>query len=132
MPTYILQRLSSSDKCTLGVMKDENNVPFITTLELPWLDNKDNISCIPAGIYECERYKSPKRGYVVFLLKNVPDRDFVEIHIGNFPKDTDGCILIGMSFMSDCSIGDSRDAFSKFMNKLEGQDKLTLKVVDNA
>jgi hypothetical protein len=126
--TYLLQRISSNDVCTHGVMKDENNNPICVTLELQWLNNQHDISCIPEGTYTAVRYMSPKRGYEVFELKNVPDREAIEIHIGNYPSDTDGCILLGLEY-GDNSIGSSKLAFEKFMNKLEGVNQITLKVV---
>jgi hypothetical protein len=127
MKTYTLLRIASNDKCTFGIMKDENNIPFCVTLELPWLDNKHNVSCIPMGTYECFRENSPKHG-ICFELKSVPDRQEVQIHIGNYPKDTLGCILVGMSFNGDYSIGSSTEAFHRFMNNLAGVDKFTLKI----
>jgi len=109
-------------------MKDDENNPICVTLELPWLNNQHNISCIPEGIYTAVRYMSPKRGYEVFELTNVPDRDAIEIHVGNYPKDTDGCILLGLEY-GDCAVGSSQLAFVKFMNKLVGVNQITLKVV---
>jgi hypothetical protein len=127
MITYILQRLSSNDICTLGVIKDEKNNPFMDTLELPWLNNQHNISCIPTGIYNCARTIHPKHGEV-FQVMDVPDRNDILIHVGNFPKDTNGCILVGLSFTSEASIGESRIAFKKFMDRLDGVEKFTLKI----
>ncbi len=50
---------------------------------------------IPAGVYTAKRYMSPKHGYEVFRLLSVPGSDYDEIHIGNYNKDSDGCILVG-------------------------------------
>lgn len=78
--------------CTLGRLTYGDLKCF--TLELPWLDNQRNISCIPAGIYVYTTYDSPKHGRVLFL-HDVPNRSFIEIHAGNFTRQIQGCILVG-------------------------------------
>ena len=64
------------------------------TLELPYLDNQREISCIPAGEYTIEKRFSEKYKEHWQVL-NVKDRDMILIHFGNFYTDTKGCILIG-------------------------------------
>jgi hypothetical protein len=108
-------------------MLDDAGIPFIVTLELPDNNNIQLISCIPEGLYTAVKYMSPKRGYEVFELQNVPGRDSIEVHIGNYPSNTDGCILVGLEF-GDYSIGSSKLAFDKFMNKLAGVNQFTLKI----
>ena len=66
------------------------------TLELPWKDNQQNISCIPEGKYTWQKYMSPKHGEVL-LIHQVPNRSMIEIHKGNFTTDIEGCILPGDS-----------------------------------
>jgi hypothetical protein len=78
--------------CTIGRLSYGEFKCF--TLELPWLDNQINISCIPAGIYEGEKYESPTKGSVL-LLKDVPNRTWIEIHAGNFTRQILGCTLVG-------------------------------------
>ena len=74
------------------------------TLELPYLDNQRNISCIPAGQYKV-RLRLPResatRDYIHLLVKDVKDRDYILIHIGNTAKDTSGCILVGLGTEQD-------------------------------
>ena len=76
------------------------------TLELAWLENKREISCIPEDSYPYTKEIHPKYGKVLRLHK-VPDRDGVLAHYGNFagslnPKskkpDTLGCILFGSGY----------------------------------
>ena len=50
---------------------------------------------IPCGTYPVELYDSPSRGYKVPMLKNVPNRSYIEIHSGNWETDSKGCILVG-------------------------------------
>ena len=80
------------EDCTLGRLYCEDFQCF--TLELPWLDNQKNISCIPAGTYEAIKYESPKHGSVI-LLQDVPDRTFIEGHAGNYTRQILGCFLVG-------------------------------------
>lgn len=81
------------------VVFDGDSMPFVgVSIELPWLNNQRNHSCVPEGNYHCIKTVSPKHGDV-FLLSDVPNRSMIEIHIGNYaPKDTLGCILPGMCF----------------------------------
>ena len=74
------------------------------TLENPWKDNQRNISCIPEGEYPV-RLRLPResatREYVHLLVQDVPNRDWILFHRGNFPKDTSGCILVGLGSQQD-------------------------------
>ncbi len=64
-----------------------------------------------------EKYKSPSKGYVVFLLKDVPGRSDVEIHAGNSIADTKGCILTGVE-QHGSAIGRSREALASLLAAL--------------
>lgn len=69
-----------------------------TSLELPWLDNERNLSCIPNGYYCVTRRWSPKFNHHLHII-GVKDRSKILIHVGNYRRDTEGCILIGRSFI---------------------------------
>ena len=81
-----------------------NGELFCDTLENPWLDNQRNISCIPEGEYPV-RLRLPResatRDYLHLLVQDVPNRDYILFHRGNFPKDTSGCILVGQGTQQD-------------------------------
>jgi len=81
-----------------------NGERFCDTLENPWLDNQRNISCIPEGEYPV-RLRLPResatRDYIHLLVQDVPNRDYILFHRGNFPKDTSGCILVGQGTQQD-------------------------------
>ena len=65
---------------------------FCHTIELPWHDNKRNISCIPEGVYEVEPRFS-KRFKHHLILKNVKGRSFILFHPANdASKELQGCI----------------------------------------
>jgi len=72
-----------------------------------------NKTCIPTGTYQLTRYPSPKNGREVPILRDVPGFAFVEIHVGNYPGDTDACLLLGSTKSTDF-IGNSRDTVQKF------------------
>lgn len=104
---------------TIGVMSYNGFECF--TLELPWLNNAQNISCIPAGTYECVKYHSPNHGYCIGI-KNVAGRTQVLIHKGNFNRNTKGCILVGESLLdmnSDGEIDVSNSALT--LDRLMGE-----------
>ena len=110
-----LKRVASSEKGTFGVLH-RNNVPICVTLELPWKNNKRNVSCIPAGTYNVIKYNSVKYPDV-WQLMDVKDRSYILIHQGNYLEDTAGCILVGSAF-SYGDINNSRLAMQKLRRSL--------------
>lgn len=70
-------------------------------LELPWLDNQTDKSCIKPGVYTCAKMSNGS-GKIRFSIRNVPGRTNVQIHAGNFVSgnkiDSKGCPLPGMFF----------------------------------
>ena len=89
---------------TLGsmfVLDGERLAYHCKSIELPWLNNQRNVSCIPEGTYNVIKDYSVNRGNI-FRLLWVRDRSGILIHIGNFvagyQKDSEGCILPGDYF----------------------------------
>lgn len=81
------------------VIDNANNIIFqCVGLELPWLDNKFRVSCIPAGNYKAVKHVSPKFGDS-FWIKDVPARSGILIHRGNFVRNTAGCLLPGVEMV---------------------------------
>lgn len=112
----ILTRYETKETGTTGRLYVPVEKSFsLMTLELPFNDNKENISCIKEGIYHCEEFLSEKFGRV-FQIMNVDGRKNILIHNGNFLKDTHGCILVGNYHFvkngKDC-VGDSVNALHK-------------------
>lgn len=122
----VLQRLTQSDNGTFGVWINDDR-PLFATLELPWKDNQKDISCVPAGTYHVAITFSNHFQKDVFLLSGVPNRDNVEIHVGNTVKDILGCIIVGMEYsMSDYAIVNSKIAFTNLMNIMPSEFDLTI------
>ena len=88
----ILYRTSLLDRETLGELQVGDFKCY--TLELPWKENQRRVSCIPEGTYRVTKHTSPKFGKT-FWVRDVPDRDAVLIHPGNYNYHTLGCILVG-------------------------------------
>lgn len=103
MNSLSLVRISSTLLLTIGrlfVLDDFANPLFdCYTLELPWRENKQNISCIPIGRYPIRPRTSKKYGLHLEVL-NVPDRSYILIHEANFVSQLRGCIAVGR-FLTD-------------------------------
>jgi|SRR5215831_8121482 len=76
---------------------------------------------IPSGIYDCEIYNSPRHHMEVILLKDVPNRSMIEIHIANFPKELEGCIAPG-EFRGQGMVMNSKVTFDKLMQTVDRND----------
>lgn len=89
------------------------------TLEPPLApkQNVNHASAIPDGRYKVSRYASPRAGFDVLLLHNVPGYDFVEVHPGNFSHDSKGCVLPGLQRGKDV-VFTSRIAFGQLTDKV--------------
>jgi hypothetical protein len=76
---------------TNGVLFHKNK-PVCNTIELPWLDNKQRVSCIPEGRYELTKRYSQRFGHHL-LVNGVANRSYILIHAYNDAlKESKGCI----------------------------------------
>lgn len=122
-----LIRLTSTDQGTGGFLSVPELCFSSFTLELPWRDNRRNVSCVPAGVYPLAWHESKK--FKAFHVKNVPDRSGILIHSGNlagdaalgFRTDVEGCILLGCErgkLNGQKAVLHSRAAVNKFNSLL--------------
>lgn len=95
----------------------------IQTLELPWRENRQGISCIPSGIYPCRANVARQ----LIHIDNVPGREGIQLHVGNYLKDTHGCILPGMwriapgPIKTTPAVMDSLNALNLLLRHLRGR-----------
>ena len=76
----------------LHLIQFDKVVKICFTIELPWLENKKGISCIPEGRYELVKRYSPRYKWHIHL-KGVPARQLILIHPANHArKELKGCI----------------------------------------
>ena len=103
MINLLLIRDTFTEESTIGELFLDGE-RICDTLERPYFNNQRNISCIPEGVYTV-RLRLPResasRDYLHLLVQDVPDRDWILFHRGNYPKDTSGCILVGLGSQQD-------------------------------
>ncbi|RKE92265.1 DUF5675 family protein [Ichthyenterobacterium magnum] len=86
------------------------------TIELPWNNNKRNISCVSEGCYEIEPRFS-KRFKHHLILKDVKGRSFILFHpANNAQKELEGCIA-PVTYLSGIGKGVySKNAMQKLLS----------------
>jgi hypothetical protein len=97
------------------------NGKFIAhTLELPWENNRSYISAIPAGKYTAHlRYDKNDKWRL--QLDNVPNRTGVQLHIGNYPSQIQGCVLVGDEVFNESNkIEKSGSAYNRLKTEFYG------------
>jgi hypothetical protein len=140
-----LRRVFDTVDQTYGIL--QLGIHAFTTLEdafhTPKLAGKTRI---PWGTYELDlrrtspmatqysdRFGRSHKGMI--WLKDVPNFDFVYIHVGNDEDDTEGCILVGRTIdLKAGVVGKSVDAYKELfpliMSALERNERVTLTITD--
>lgn len=127
METLILKRKYEKTQ-TLGNLTGPGI--NLVTMELKWLNNLPQKSCIPEGTYVALPRSSPKYGKH-FHIQNVPNRDLILVHAANFASDLLGCIGAGKSFADINSdgimdIASSKAAMAELLSKFPKGFNLTI------
>jgi hypothetical protein len=113
-----------TDNSTIGRMLLDD-VQFCFTLEPRKDQSQGKPYCIPTGTYLVTLEMSGHFGEVTPHVQAVSDFTEIEIHPGNFSSDTEGCCLVGQTKSVDM-VGVSRVVFAKLMERLQGQDNITI------
>ena len=122
----LLIRDTFTDKSALGKLYFDGEF-YGHTLELAWKDNEKRVSCIPKGVYEVKKRhtEESKYKYEHLHILDVENRELILMHVGNYPKNSKGCILLGNTRALNF-VGESRKAFYKLMYDLGSFEKIEL------
>lgn len=129
-----LLRDTTTTSVTLGRLMTDTGETF-HILEPPWKDNASNVSCVPAGRYECTFLPRSASGKYrnVYHVRSVPTRTGILIHQGNVVRHTLGCLIIGLSrghLAGEPAVLNSRTALRRFVEEM-GRDPFTLHIWGN-
>ncbi|WP_258872770.1 DUF5675 family protein [Thalassotalea euphylliae] len=102
------QRNAKHSGSIIGLLYVNRNY-VCDTLELPWRNNSQGISCIPTGTYGGFVREDGARGWRIQLTQTSP-RVNIQIHVGNYPHEIEGCILVGERSKLRNFVGSSRVA----------------------
>lgn len=105
-----LKRTKTSGLSTIGDMAIDG-VFECYTLERPEVQ-------IPEGVYQLEIRYSPRFKRPLPHLLEVPGRSDILIHSGNWPRDTEGCLLVGLQLGTDMIL-QSRAALDPLIQKIQ-------------
>jgi hypothetical protein len=108
----LLKRTEVTPQSTCGMLFIDGAERY-HTLELPLGDGKPG-SAIPAGRYEIGPFWSRHFQRTMPLIIGIPGRSEIEIHWGDVPHDTRGCILIGFDHFGPNEIEHSIAAWQDF------------------
>lgn len=124
---FLIKREIFTQSVTLGsIYIDGDQKPFCYTLEENYDKRTSRVTgsddAIDPGIYDWTIEKHLKHG-VVFRISNVPGRIGILIHSGNYAKDTEGCVLVGM-LRGTAQVYESKKALALLLEKIApGMDK---------
>lgn len=109
---FTLKRIYQTTGTNGIVFRDENVV--CKSIELPWRNNLQNISCIPEGTYMLVKRFSLKRKWHL-MLQSVPNRKYILIHsANNAQKELRGCIALVKEHTGSGQGVQSREAIKSF------------------
>lgn len=131
---FQLVREESSLYGVIGKLKPlSGDGPSFVTLEHAYADGMAFTAKLAPGLYTCVRHPPNRLHYETFMVTNVPPFqgapvDGILIHRGNYNKDSEGCILIGLEKATGCIL-ESEKAFDQFMELQKDVDTFTLQVM---
>jgi hypothetical protein len=133
----ILDRNKYLKEGVLGTLHNaETGEQIAVTMEHSYVNGTTITAKVAPGTYTCVRHAPNRLPYETFELQNVPDFQGkpvtgILIHIGNYNKDSDGCILLGLDappLDNPPMVIDSQRAFKSFMELQQGVNSFTLEI----
>ncbi len=140
MKTVFIIRYKIGRKQSLGnllVRNEYGNIVYSRhVLELGWLNNKRNISCVPQGTYDLKLEHSPKFGRKLWEAYGILNRSECKFHVANFANQLNGCFAPGMAKFDINRDGNkdmvnSKEAFSEFMDAMGKDIKARLVIIND-
>lgn len=138
-------RLADNTDASIGLLAVNGSFQCFTVEDEKRAVKVKKETRIPEGIYEVvfrtegshhEKYKL-KYGanhYGMLHIINVPNFQFILIHIGNTDEDTEGCLLVGESLHSNFTVSGSTIAYEKLYklvaDALNKKEKVTIEFID--
>lgn len=130
MEKVLIMRGETSDQGTFGVLEWRSHQFY--SLELPWRDNKPNVSCVPPGKYLASWSYSPRFKRLMYGVAPIPNRSGVRMHAANlagdkskgFKAQLNGCIALGKKLGwidGQKSLLLSKPAMREFEDLMRGQ-----------
>ena len=127
-----LTRTIFFNTCTIGILHVTDSI-VLATLEPG--ESAPGKELVPTGLYNLVPFTSPAHGSVWALhnpllqvyagfgkyapLPGKATHTFVELHAGNYPRDTVGCILPGQEWSGAPWVERSRSAMTQLFKALE-------------
>jgi hypothetical protein len=104
-------------------------------LERPWINNRPNISCIPADIYTAAFLPRSGSGKYknVYQLLSVIGRSGILTHNGNIVTQSHGCLIIGKRrgrLAGQAAVLNSVTALYEFVELME-QQAFSITIIGN-
>lgn len=128
----ILVREKKRPSGIFGKLCAPDGITFCLTLEHAYPTTEGYQPKLPAGTYRCVRgphqlHTGPI--FETFEITGVPGHTGILFHVGNWNRDSEGCVLVGYTISGDNALTRSRDTFKKFMELQAGLDEFQLTVL---
>ena len=125
-----IKRFEQTSESTIGRLY-ANGKLLGYTLEPPGPDStvQGSDRRILAGMYRAVRYYSATNHGEVLKLLGVPGRTYIEIHAGDFPSNTHGCILPGRNYYQN-RVHPSGPIVKEIMSDALNAQQIEVKITD--
>lgn len=131
--TFLLKRLPEYLEATPGhIIYGAQRTVVCGTLELPWKDNHQDISCIPRGEYHIAITYSSKFKRKLIEVLNVLGRSGVRLHPANQITELEGCIAPCSFLVIEAHrlwARQSTDAYN-FLERIIKEDGITKLIIE--
>lgn len=134
----VLTRYRHTEDATYGdlhIYSDSRHLAYCSILELPWRDNKQNVSRVPSGKYTIVLEWSNRFKMMLWEIKSVANRSECKFHSANFVNQLNGCMAFARAFsdIDGDGINDatySRATMEKFHRAMHPVTQAQLTILD--